>query len=782
MQLRMNGLLCLAMIAGIARADESLIRPEHPRLLLTRQDVAAIRVRCGVRGYENDPIAQARGIRFGAQRDTHDRLIWSATQIMQAWPGPDDLYAPAMAHLIDGQLGRPDPYTRYVTDSLLAPDVDVLTIDALFALDGCWDAITPDKRLRIIDRLASGLIPLEPGDDPLVHRDFYRKVCSLAAAGVLRDRQLTTRRPQIARTLDRIVDQARAYMAGPFVTFCKQRGAMPTMAGLGMAEAADLALAVEIWRRVSGRSLWPELADSLGRALEPYFYADTRFAGIGHGFIHDDGVADLNAPVKQSEGFKPAVAWAIARQTRDPVATWYANRSPLLARSDRIVKLDRYQWVPLIYGPLPQSEAVHQNYPLGRNFGGGWVVMRSGWDSGDTVLLFDAGQPRWRSRQHFDAGQFQILRKGRLAIDSGDSVTFQAVPSKNGTTTIAGQPGDWDHYFQATIAHNGVTVFDSSHVMERYGRPWPAIGNQRLVDDDYDPTTRPIDSPERRTGDLKAFATNAFFTHASADLTPAYPPEVVTSIDRSILFLNAGAILVLDRIEAVGARTIKTWHLQLPDRPRPFRQGQIQPLDPAQQLHGVDGRAGVWPLDAQEEWLTVAHMKGRLFVRTLLPTNAKRRVMGGPMTLRTVPDGPSKGTAYYGGDVLGYEHRLWPATFLRSPNAAYRLGTPTALSPHFGVGATWGRLDVSPREDRTDVVFLHLLVPTDAEVTTPPIVQFEREAKSARLDIELASQHAHVEVDLTKVSFSRVHLRDRRSGETLLDQTLADAITSRSSP
>ena len=83
-------------------------------------------------------------------------------------------------------------------------------------------------------------------------------------------------------------------------------------------------------------------------------------------------------------------------------------------------EVERYQWCRLLYGPLDQAEAARRACPLGRHFGGGWVAMRSGWDRGDTVVLFDAGQPFWRARQHFDAGQFQIYRKQRLAIDSGD--------------------------------------------------------------------------------------------------------------------------------------------------------------------------------------------------------------------------------------------------------------------------------------------------------------------------------------------------------------------------
>jgi len=218
------------------------------------------------------------------------------------------------------------------------------------------------------------------------------------------------------------------------------------------------------------QNLWPLLADTFGRSMEHYFYADTEFAGLDHGFIHDDG-SDIPArPAQAFRGFNPAVPWAIARHTRDPVAIWYANRG--LPRQGKILPdVDRYGWVRLVYGPLDDAEADRRACPLGRTFGGGWVAMRTGWTPGDTVVLFDAGQPFWRSRQHFDAGQFQVYRKGRLAVPSGDDVTFEAVAAKQGRTLIGGHPGDWDHYLQSTIAHNCVTVADRNRGQSLYGRP-----------------------------------------------------------------------------------------------------------------------------------------------------------------------------------------------------------------------------------------------------------------------------------------------------------------------
>ena len=164
-----------------------------------------------------------------------------------------------------------------------------------------------------------------------------------------------------------------------------------------------------------------------------------------------------------------------------------------------------------------------------------------------------------------------------------------------------------------------------------------------------------------------------------------------------------------------------TWHLQLPARP----EIDCRPLKTARQLRSVDEESGIWEMTPDQRWLNVTQDHGRLFVQSLLPAGAQRRVVGGPMKRRSIPDGSSAGRAYSGGEPFGYEHRLWSASFLSAPNAAYRLGCPTGLGPQFGVGATWGRLDVSPAEKTQQTVFLHLLIPTDAIVEEAPSTNFE---------------------------------------------------------
>ena len=142
----------------------------------------------------------------------------------------------------------------------------------------------------------------------------------------------------------------------------------------------------------------------------------------------------------------------------------------------------------------------------------------------------------------------------------------------------------------------------------------------------------------------------------------------------------------------------------------------------------------------------------------------------------TIPDGRMAGAMYFGGVPGGYEHRLWPAWFLRGPNASYKLGRPTSLGPQFGVGASWGRYDVSPTEQTRDLTFLHLLVPTDVVVDQPPAVRFDSRDGVAVIEIELIGVIARVELATGDDPAGKVTLRESAASAVLfaksLDQTV----------
>ncbi len=811
------GLLRAAIAIGLAAASamplagaEWRMPASHPRLFICSDELPTLRAACGVAATQ-DASATTPG--FGIYHAELQRLKEVAAELVKARAGWDDLYVPAILHLVTGQPQTPDAYTRYVAAELTHPSRQRIGIDGLAALDWCWDALEPATRQSILGRLRDQVELFDDRQSPLDHEEFSRRLESMAAAVVLNPGECRDHASLLGR-LELIRLDAARYFETAFPRFCRERGVMPTSPASGIQEEADIVLACELWRCATGKNLLKELRTSAGRMLEHYFYADTEHPALAHGFIHDDGAAIPLRPGGIYRGFAPAVPFVLARYAGDPVAAWYAMRSlPLTAAMS--LEADRYLWVKLLYGTFEARPAPRKAMPLGRNFGGGWVAMRSGWRPGDTVVLFDAGQPFWRSRQHFDAGQFQIYRRGRLAIDSGDDAAFQAVIEQGGRTLVGGAPGDWENFSQATIAHNCITVVDQRFVPRHYGRAWPAIGNQRLIERSYVPGEGPIADTLRHTGTLTAFETNSFYSYAAADLGPAYPPEVVRSMSREILLVHAGVVLVRDRLETVKPAAIRTWHLQLPARPVLIAgtspptagtaaadaagQGVVSPpggeavsgrssllpegsaqaadrdaLTGARQAHGIDDSAGIWELDAPQTWVQVTHGEGRLFVRTLLPVDADRRLVGGPMEVRTIGEGSMAGRPYVGGAPFGYEYRLWPASFLKAPNASYELGRPVGLGPQFGVGAAWGRYEASPPGPQPVTTFLHVLIPTDAAVAGPPPLRFESSDDAARLELTLGDQAAVI--DLWPEGGGQISIRSALTGEVLFEKELATQV------
>ncbi len=765
-------LITLGYAALLPAAEPSTPRP-RPRLLIEADRIPAMRAACGLTG--GTGTITSRPLEAAPLAAQLHRLREAAKEILRDRPRADDLYAPAVLHALTGQAGAPDEYSRYVETALLDPQLFKPDLDALVALDCCWEAIDGDVRRQIALRLLPRLQPLDLRQSPLEPFSFHPRLMSLAAALVLDDPAWDTQMPELGTKVRQTLASARQYFSDAFTRFCQQRGAMPTSGEAGLTEDSDLVLAVEIWRGASGESLWPELQDSLGRCLEHYFYADTGAPELPHGFVHDDGNLIPLRPTAVLRGFSPALPHLLAMRLKDPIAAWYARRAfAISGPADH--DLDRYRWVPIVFMPGDLREPDRGACPLARDFGGGWVAMRSGWSGGDTLVLFDAGQPVWRSRQHFDAGQFQVYRRGRLAIDSGDDVALDAVPAKGGKTLIGGGSGDFDEYALATIAHNCVAVVDRNFEPRMYGRVWPAMGNQRLVEGNYAPTQGDVTRTPRQMGRLTAFETCPGYSYAAADLTPAYPRPIARMVERQVLFVHAGAVLVLDRVVSVRSRFQKVWNLHLPARPEVLsgaksdRSAQGTGSGGLRQLHGRTTEAGIWQLEPDAQWMSVSDGQGRLFVRTLLPVSANRRLMGGPMTARKIPAGAFAEMTYFGGDPFGYEHRLWPSSFQQGPNAAYELGRPTGLGPQMGVGSTWGRYEVTPARDQEDAVFLHLLIPTDRTVESPPDVKFEISGDAGIVELTLGDQEVRLELRLDQPE-GRVVVTGP-NGRLVTDQTL----------
>lgn len=696
------------------RPTSASVDAGRPRVLLRPSDLPRLKARCGVERF--DPAAQdpADPVTFASHTaDFHRLLQWVDAHIDLAMED-GGLYLPAFAHLMTGAPGRPDKYTRCIERELArrqpyAVDFD----DVIAALDWCWDALEPQTRRQAAAELARAMEPLTANDSPLEHYLFHPRLCHVAAALALRDEfsDGSVERRRIEQTLR----AAATYFESTLPQYVSQLHGRAPATTLQSDFEADVVFAAELWHAASGEPYWPRIAPAMRDACDACFWTDTTYPGHFGALMHDFGTRAATVPGEAHSALARGVADVLARRTSSPIAAWYAQLSRAVTADDSAAAMNGLM-LRIIHDVPDQPVADRTEAPLARNLGDGWVLMRSDWRPGATVIAFDAGQPIWLSRQHYDAGQFQILRKGRLALDSGDDVRLEAVPARRGAQGIGRKTGEFDLYAQATIAHNCMVICDPRDRLRWRGQDWPAVGNQRLMDGDWKQVSEPIESSQRQTGRLLAFETNAHYSYAAADLAKAYAVRTVLLYDRHLLFVGGRYLFVVDRLVTEKSDVGRTWMLHLPSRPLVNETN----LDPEMRRLGTANDAGAWVYPQYKGWLSADGGQGRLYVRTLLPDARRWTLIGGPQKVEQVTAGQHRGRSYVGGGHDTFEYWLTPFSVSGGMNAWFRLGQPVDLGPAFGVGAGWGRLEVEPVDAAAESVMVHLLVPQDRDAPPPP--------------------------------------------------------------
>lgn len=771
-------LTALWLLAGVPPAAGDLrVTPDHPRLLIHRDDLAALRKRCGVADYRN---AEPAEVRFAESRTAFDRVRQAADRVVKHGAEAGELYAPALAHLVLGRIGRRDAYTEAVERELaIRAPLPWRQDDTVMALDWCWDALDPKTRATAVARLAERMEAISDRISPWDHLAFHPRICDAALAVVLHGYSWPEELAAHAARIEAILKASCDYLDAVFVRLWDLKGPAGTSPTEAAYSEADACLYAEVLQTGAGIPVWPRIESTITRSMQSYFWQHTGHPALPFGFPRDDGNWAPDRPGAIPENWSTAVPWIVAARTGCGVAQWFIRRfpQPLLTGPANEQRRNALAWPQVLYGHVSSPEVFRHACPLGRRVPNGFVLMRTDWSRDAMVLLADAGQPVWRSRQACDAGHFQIFRSGRLTTGSGEDVFFDAAPAHGGDAFLGDRACEPDLFASSTLAHNCVTVHDPAQVLERFGRLWPVPGNQRFVERDYRPKDSPAETADRSMGRLFAFETNSFYTYAAADLAPAYRRETVKTAVRHWLLLNGGLLLICDRIVTVRPGIACAWHLQLPERP----EIDGRDLSESDRMHGVTNKAGLWTVRSREAWLSVVSGEGRLFVRTLLPADASRFVLGGPKEAASIHGGPWARQLYFGGSAEGYEHRIWPASMGLGPQAWYRLGTPLNLGPQFGLRSNWGRLDVAPRQRSNVVVFLHALVATDAGSGIPPRLIFERAGDEAKVTANLSASRteitwrlAHLDGDDSPAG--RVRISALESEDTLFQSDLTTRV------
>jgi heparin/heparan-sulfate lyase len=241
-------------------------------------------------------------------------------------------------------------------------------------------------------------------------------------------------------------------------------------------------------------------------------------------------------------------------------------REPGVGKMNEIFEL---LWRDPDLQPLPASDLPLSCY-MGPPFG--WMVARTGWDADSVITEMKVNTYSFGGHQHLDAGAFQIYYKGPLAIDSG---------LYEGANGPYGSPHHIN-YYQRTIAHNSLLIYDPDEAFKRFGAKTRNDGGQRWPNGGL-PAGRLADllTGKYQTGkvlgqgfgpDLKTPA----YTYLKGDLTQAYSDKV-REVKRSFVFLNlagsqaaAGtraALIVFDKVVSANPGFKKYWLLHSMEEP-----------------------------------------------------------------------------------------------------------------------------------------------------------------------------------------------------------------------
>ena len=269
---------------------------------------------------------------------------------------------------------------------------------------------------------------------------------------------------------------------------------------------------------------------------------------------------------------------------------------------------DFYSIFDLLFLEPDAPRASFDDLPLTKYFGYpmGTMIARTGWEMGvesrDAVVQMNIGQMYYSNHHHRDFGTFQVYYRGLLAMDTG--VYQSGEDSMYGTD-------HWRDYYQQTLAHNGLMIFDPATLEKDHG------GQQVITHETR--TLESLLSQDRQLGQVTGWAfgpdeKRPRYSYLAGDITKAYG-EKAKKVTRSMVTLNTDdeahpcVLLVYDQVVSSNPAFKKAWYLHSLQEP------------------GIDGMQTTIVSDG-EAYHGGQH-GGQLVVETLAPSNARIEKVGG---------------------------------------------------------------------------------------------------------------------------------------------------------
>jgi predicted GNAT family acetyltransferase len=286
-------------------------------------------------------------------------------------------------------------------------------------------------------------------------------------------------------------------------------------------------------------------------------------------------------------------------QTAPSIISYYGN-SPYNEYANWFISTHQnnfeqtYRWYNRLWELLWFDETANRrNYtelPLdwfSRN--SGTLVSRTSWGN-DSVWLTFSNNPKQRSGHlHRDANSFSLYYLGDQVVDSG----------AYGPAGGYGSP-HWSNYYQRTIAHNTITVYDPNESFsdgEGNILLWNDSGIIRNVSNDggqmmfpriftYDQLTN---TPAYDAGSIPHYEANENYLYISGDATLSYNRSKLSNFTREIVFfkdgkpanlyspyhappsnwsnLNVWNIVIFDRVNSTDPSFRKSFVMHFQDQP-----------------------------------------------------------------------------------------------------------------------------------------------------------------------------------------------------------------------
>ena len=653
--------------------DSRLARNEHPRFLLTRDDLAVLRRRIA------DPAIAAQ---------------LAALKRRCAGRFPNNLER-ALVYRLTGE--------REWLDALRATGFARATPTFLWewaaTADLLWDEWTADERRAMSDALARAIArggslywrPTLP-----VVSVFYE------GGGGPHDAEFVARLEHDFRdTLVRWTDKLNTWAAG--------RGGSDMGHGYNGEHA--------YWEPLSAALCWTHATgeDYLARAdfarYQSAFYWYHFLPELDPLCVEKIGVTrcadDPEAVAPGHCGANQFLFLTFTREGDGLGLTWmdrYRAQEPPWAR-DREALGRLLWWEPAQPALDPTTLPTTRLFPTS-----GHVTMRSDWTPDATFATFRCGRfgeidGNW-GRNNADNLSFTIRKRGPLAIDSGP-VHFQnvLVLKMTAETRPQGEGLAILEYGRQTIAHNSLTVGDREFTHRDWqGKPTSAVvrrGGQSVLQAPAWWAKWGFAGPQAdfRQGAIAAYRTHPLYDYARGDARYGYNPDDVEAIARQFVYLKPDVFVVHDRVVVTDPAKQPCWLLHSLREPR--ADGPERALTPAeigpQWLHDGRQRAphplpgGHWAMGGDGWWVESGSPgrrgDGWLRVRTLLPAGnaADRRKIGGK---------------WHDFEVAGTQYGL--------TEEGYRMADdPYAVRSTIGV-LGW-RVELRHRAPARTVEFLHVL-------------------------------------------------------------------------